>query len=124
MTTPTAQSLDGLIERVKAATGPDQELEAELFDALIGVDALDAKRWYGGGWEARVTASIDAALALVERCLPGWGLEIGLPSGRAYGSCRLFPGDNRNKELTCFGKGQTAPLAIILALLTAMQDQS
>lgn len=39
MTTPNAQSLEGLIERVKAATGADNALDIEIDIALFVPDA-------------------------------------------------------------------------------------
>lgn len=90
-----------LLERVKAATGPDRKLDGDIAytlglpqeffnsfskdvdgypfpgftpEAVDGPDCFDGPIWGGGGrtWEApQFTASIDAALALVERLLPG-----------------------------------------------------
>jgi len=81
--------LNELLERVKAATGPDRELDADLLEmASIGyydytrsnyeyqaddANRLDlTKEW----WHPFPTRTIDAALALTERVLPG--AQVGL----------------------------------------------
>lgn len=90
--------LPALLERVKAATQADRELDAALFNALVddsGRIAFKVSNWsvepgsrldrYHDGWLygkgetdkyadnlPRYSASTDAALELVERLLPGW----------------------------------------------------
>jgi hypothetical protein len=80
------ETLIALRERVVNATGPDRGLDIHISHAL-GVDA----DWHGDldnlgynhlrGFCALgmrpLTASADAALALVERVLPGWGWQCG-----------------------------------------------
>lgn len=80
-----------LLERVKAATGPDRELDADLAQTIEGVEIqwrqangtmemYPVQRYpstthsagFGIGPVPNYTASIDAALALTERVLPGW----------------------------------------------------
>lgn len=65
-----------LLERVTAAAGPDRVLDLDLALALVpdvvvlrrnDDDTANEPHTY---WE--YTTSIDAALALVERMLPGW----------------------------------------------------
>lgn len=84
----------GLIERLEAATGPSEELNEAVCIALQygggGSDGATNVRAdpYDKGWLAfeigseeccnpvpYVTASLDAALALVERVRPGWKWE-------------------------------------------------
>jgi hypothetical protein len=74
-------SLYDLRERVRAATGPDRELDGEICIALGGEHNSMWRRpgeagWYGG--PADVTASVDACLALLEKVLPGWVCALGL----------------------------------------------
>lgn len=89
-----------LIERLEQATGPDRELDARIHLAVTP-DLSDAitdrftPGWIVGGNRANpieapaYTASLDATVALVERCLPdaeviaisrtasgGWGAGI------------------------------------------------
>lgn len=153
-----------LIERVKAATEPDRELDAELYCMDKGYDFLALARGtetYGqfatslddrvvnphtrimpghlvfqlrgeidprrenrtqmmGSFTA-YTASIDAALALVERCLPGWAIEqVGWGNGLVIASIGNFSsGEDYRAGL---GESTTAPLAILTALLLALQS--
>lgn len=75
--------LEGLIERVEAATGPDRELDCEIAIAA-GAVPDDMERsfhpnvWRGiydnRSWRApEYSASLDAAMTLVPR---GWIVEI------------------------------------------------
>ena len=147
--------LQRLLERVEAATGPDRELDAMAAIAFHqgGIrhdltvtaesvaDVLDAsaddpescpdcgaqRRFPGAVVVAPVTASIDAALALVERVLPEWqGVYLtsewtGLRRPEAWSAafvCTLRRG------LTSYitaesGERPTLPLAILAALLRA-----
>jgi hypothetical protein len=67
------------------------------------------------GAHPHYTASIDAALALVERCVPGEKIVVEkMPSGRGYvtvGYGLLRP----------WADGPTPPLAILSALLWAIE---
>lgn len=82
------ETLEALLARVEAATGPDQELDGDLAVALEGWTLRkfegdkrpywrDAKHSNQENYFARkdgpprYTASIDAAVALVEKKLPG-----------------------------------------------------
>lgn len=90
--------LNELLERVKAATGPDRELDRDICIALqyggensegaanVRVDPEwgdDNDLIFEIGAEEccnpipELTASIDAALALAERVLPGWEIALG-----------------------------------------------
>lgn len=119
-------SIEELLGRVKAATGPDRGLDDAILKALSihswagRMSYPDLPMWVDFG-SSDITASIDAALALTERVLPGWGIEIGRPAGRGgIGNARLYPGDERNAELTFFGMGETPALAILAATLSAL----
>lgn len=80
--------LQGLLERVEKASGPDREVDlliVELFpespaaDIVVGrvrrwIDARQPHQYSANAFNAGqlpYTASLDAALALVERVLPG-----------------------------------------------------
>jgi len=116
MTTPNAQSLDGLIERVRIATGPDRELDIAIGDALPPAKIFSSGHWFNRDDFIRypaVTNSIDAALALVERCLPGkWDAVLHM----ALASLWAENAPNTPHNLL--------PKYVILALLTALQDQN
>ncbi|MHA6684439.1 hypothetical protein [Mesorhizobium sp. A556] len=73
-------SIDELMERVRGLTGPDREVDAAIHRVLAG-GAKD--HWYDfhGVWTTDsttppITASLDAAVALVKRVLPGWGYRV------------------------------------------------
>jgi hypothetical protein len=112
MTRIAILALVPLLERVKAATGPDRALECDLVEAFIS--ASEAGAHFNFDLAAyRYTASIDAALALVERVLPGWQVNVS-----AFGNVA---------EASLGGRGvyppiqaPTPPLAILVALLTAI----
>lgn len=71
--TNTLQSLKG---RIEAATGPDLELDLAIYGALIFKDMDQLAPGETNPMPKPYTASIDAALALVERLLPGWAWRI------------------------------------------------
>jgi len=77
-------SLSALLERVEACQGPDQELDAAIYKAL-GDGATHRGGLIGWNWRPGnvgiwhtmppLTASVDAALALIGRVLPGWWVQ-------------------------------------------------
>lgn len=107
----TSEALKALAERVEGATGPD-----------INIDyALAAE--FGRPWVLpRYTASIDAALGLVERVLPGaiWyrchGDDFNVKSVEVW-----WRESERHEWIIAeaLDKGST-PLAILSALLRAL----
>lgn len=54
-----------LLERVEGATGPDREIDKAISKALLGETSM-----------APLTRSIDCAVELCERVLPGWGWSV------------------------------------------------
>lgn len=91
------QSLSALLKRVEEATGPDRELDLEI------CRALDPEQFEHERNQARLralgpdeilsptyTSSLDAALALVEKELPGWRLR--LETGSDYSSASFAYG--------------------------------
>ena len=82
---------DDILARLRAATGPDCDLDIEIADLLFErVEPVVLKgdpthsriqmwRYPEGsiGTELRATSSVDAALALVEKMLPGWKWQGG-----------------------------------------------
>ena len=138
--------LDDLIARVEAAEAGSREL-----DCMISVELrvlsphMDVAPWavnwtgpyatkggrvylvhsdgsLGPNWTPPpLTTSLDAALGLVERKLPGicWGVEIGLGGFDAYVSRNRVGTGHWLSE--AFGK--TPALALILALLRALASK-
>lgn len=128
--------LASLLARVEAAKGPDREIAADLARLLTtppedGCEFRSESAWpFVGHWRNTATgviaanvvaddytASIDAALALVERVRPDWRLQ-NLRETR-------IAGHEWNAHLQCWRDGvrcwgRTAPLAILAALLKAL----
>lgn len=109
-----------LLARVKAATGPDRRLDRALWATFQGGDYPGVLCWDGLG-VAPFTASLDAALALVERVLPGVWYVLGKGKLRAdeplYGAKLLFTADGT------LGEGEhehSQALALLAALLSAL----
>lgn len=71
--------LRGLLERVKAAEGPSYALECAIGRTLEGINPSHQT-------PPNYTASVDAALALVGRALPGWWVTSGLCSLSGHAS--------------------------------------
>lgn len=111
--------LTGLIERLREAKGPDKQLDLDIAVQL-------GQPWtYGDDLRGlapdRYTASIDAALALVEQKLPraDWTLE---PDGcwlRQMGDDDVI----EHQGVLVGRGGKCTAIAILLALLSALQDQ-
>lgn len=147
-------SLIALQERVDSATGPDRELDAAITVALTPTRRTDDDLIYlrlptkydkvaaGTYWlhqrsgmslhtAAALTASVDAALALVERRFPGWTWDAGaddpdsLPAGeKPYYAAVTSPVESsvgvEPVYKSGYGAGATAPLAIVSAALAAL----
>lgn len=127
--------LTELLDRVKAATGPDRELDAAIEVSVRRVEAYRAglsdeqrAKWRGGAngvvtddfttyYAYTFTASVDAALALTDRVLPGAEMHITLNHPKndwQTASIRVAP-----LKLVS-GEEATLPLAIIAATLSAL----
>lgn len=108
--------LKELLARVEGASGPDREISRDLHWLFIGPMT--------DGWPPPYTYSIDAALALVERVLPGWGFKC--EAGLGYGISVTIGHVGPNKlydRPEGWGEGSTLPLAILAALLNAKISQ-
>lgn len=127
--------LEGLLERVKVATAPDRELDVRfgMFESGLAMneDVLAQIGVPHTGWTPsedewpRYTASIDAALALVEKTLPGWcyaiqSVVLGKDTLNHIPWCGLASGYWSGVFDEHEGRGATLPLAILAALLTAL----
>jgi hypothetical protein len=64
------------------------------------------------------TELVDAALALVERMLPGWKYQLNQNEG-----CGLIKSGNVLTTQVVWEKANTMPLAILAALLSALIAQ-
>lgn len=105
--------LNELLERCKAATGPDRGLDYDI-DKVLGLN-------YDFFIRPRFTASIDAALDLVERMLPDTvrpGFQQNPDRSWSAAILRVQPDENECPADTA----PTAPLAILTALLQALNS--
>lgn len=132
--------LESLLERIEKASGPDRELDVAIMTALVPTKSgkpwwFDGKREQGTApaitterWKeraARTTASLDAAIGLVERVLPDWAVDVG---NKAYVDGKWQGGKWRSNlrapwssgPIACFGIGANGSLAILAAILTAL----
>jgi hypothetical protein len=135
--------LTELIERVERCSSPDRYLDGAIWKALhpqlADTNARDTAGWLVGGDHAQatrapeITASLDAALALVEEKLPRWFWRAGhVPhvhwvNGVGYNHwCHLSRtlADHCDRDDEATGWAHTVPNAILLALLRALQSQS
>lgn len=139
MTTPDtrAKELAGLIERVEAATGPDRELDVLIPAILFGWPEIDPTTLSGGKPGDRAfdnsndpdwrfgcqpfSSSTDAALALVERMTDDPEITVSNVSKKAW-KCAIWIGNDETDGQ--YRSAPTAPLAIILALLKALAQES
>jgi hypothetical protein len=73
-----------------------------------------------------LTASFDKALALITGALPGWGVGLeGTAVAGGLWTCRLrATGLRDDDEVIGIGAAQTAPLALIVALLQVLISRS
>lgn len=123
--------LQSLLEKIQGVTGLDRELDILIgaatgyrnrFDGslLSDVLAMPERHEEGMQWEGvpAYTASLDAALALVERVLPGFDADVNIRSGEEPMAAYVWPAG------TYIGghgaQAATAPLALLAALLTAL----
>lgn len=121
-----------LIERLEKATGPNVYLDCDIHAALVaqipkGYTRGSASGAYlmahgkgGRTWSEKVpayTASIDAALSLVEMMMPSTHYVAGFGPD---GFCAFI--DTRGPSFK--GNAPSLPLAILLALLCALEAQS
>lgn len=132
-----SNDLTALLERVRNATGPDRRLNIYLHvllnnDGRLG-DYASVDEYANSaiqlGWNTPAyTASVDAALALVERVLPGCGLAIdreppakgGAAAGAAVNGWIGEDGPDGRAWEHFDATGPTFPLAILTALLLAL----
>ena len=142
--------LERLRQRVREAEGPDREIDAEIEAALFGgrashtftedSDGARLRKSYGPGAvfdhidpetngghvllgmtreASPFTTSVDASLALVEKMLPENYPKLYKTAASAW-RCHLGFG---NRRTGATGIGQTLPLAILDALLTALIEK-
>lgn len=131
--------LTKLIAGVEALTGPDRETDAAIGyeldiniaqerDGVTIYGRVDPDGWSfpGRGYDPLMlvkpyTASIDAAVALTERVLPGWafGFDKGAKTCIAFTDVSDFADRFLGARYTA--EGPTPAIALILATLKALE---
>lgn len=129
------KELGELIARIEGLTGPDREADCEIawvteWDTQGSHGGLwrDAyPSWRGDEWRTNraannwgvpaYTASLDAAVALCERVLPGWGISLGI-NIKTYGAHIWKPGA-LGPEFS--GRHSRPAIALVLATLKALE---
>lgn len=131
-----------IIERLEKATGPDRELDCQIaatvephrFDSpgfpesrpippFTLIDGGGCIRFEGGGimdtrFFPRVTASLDAAIALVEARLPGAEFELTTIYNIAQARLPL----NGPHEFHGRSEVGSLPIAMLIAMFRALQS--
>jgi hypothetical protein len=141
-------NLNDLIERLEKAEAGSRELDADIFRSLgYKVKMLGHKGPLAGRFLAyppdgpdrceparlAVTSSLDAAIALVERVLPGWSIELISSHNPKSWVSFVAPPARRDPEHSISDawragisklratRAPTAPIALCIALLKALQ---
>jgi len=135
----TKAELQALLERVKAATGPDREIDrliGETLSAEYQPRNVYRRGHYIGNRPVllrvardypRYTASLDAITALIERELPGWAWFVQKidVAGNASSADLWIPAQRTQglRVERCYEQAATPPLALTAAFLSAMIAQ-
>jgi hypothetical protein len=122
-----SESIANLLERMRSATGPDRELDRIIQVRIVngGTGAFETEQaWLvqaaRDNWNTPAyTASVDAALALVDKTAPGWSFKLVRENGQYIFVVRDAP-DLAKVAASAVSSKPTAPLAILTALLIAM----
>lgn len=132
MTTPS-NTIEELVGRVEAATGPDRELDLLIAQTLVPDVVVLRRNDDDTGNEPHTyweyTGSVDAALALAERVLPGWhwtvaSLHTELGSAWADVASADWIDNKPGHDAEHAEAGAATPaLAIILATLRSLPYQ-
>lgn len=128
--------MDKLIEELQAAGAGSRELDAQILEAcdihptkwptdpVVGPESIFilAGKKYS---MPPVTKSLDAALALVKKALPGWltALHGWEHEGKRYYWAELYPDIDAKTMMdwTVREKHNSAPIALLICLLRALQ---
>jgi hypothetical protein len=130
-------SISELIERLESATGPNYALEIDIFKYLHP-EYADYVQGRGGlihpcdGEDVRVqsnvrqpnyTASLDAAVAVADRLLPGWRNSSIKTGDTEYAAYVWEFNDGRQPEAFVEHVKSSRAIALCIAILKAKQAQ-
>jgi hypothetical protein len=136
-------SISEIIEALEKATGPSREIDEAIAITVLGMrkenhlaaypDERPVWEFYngnhGGSMEVmvdRFTSSVDAALQLLNRKLPGWCLCFEAVDGIAADLFILGPlyrDDYPERESSPPIAGKPVAMALVLATLKALQPK-
>jgi hypothetical protein len=123
-----------IIERLGKAEDFDRDLDRDIGLALMGwryeevegfgqmIYIPDENAYYPdhpGSLTPSITSSIDAAIALVERMLPGSYVDVSGDMQNYQWECNVVPPGSA----TGIGLSTTGPIAILLALFDALEEK-
>lgn len=118
----TPSDLQALLRRVEEASGPDRELDAEL--AFRFKSGFVRGRSDDAAYAPPYTASLDAALALTERVLPGWTIAHLSQQDDKSWFAELREGYLTSYNRVAMSEARirppTSPLALLAATLRAL----
>jgi hypothetical protein len=106
--TASARDIEALIEHLRAATGSDRGLDAEI--ARVRQEAIETS----DAEPEPYTSSVDACIALVHEALPDWSWQVGYGPKGIMAYATVNKGANRHDVVA-----PTVPLALLIALFTA-----
>lgn len=125
-----ARVMADLLERLRSATGPDRELDANIlvglkyvedadWDILIGKDVVNRLSGRTYSHPAPITSSIDACLALAGRALPGCRFALYTDGGGKGPTALVLRGD---EPVLAEERGASLPLALLAGVVAALQN--
>ena len=122
---------EDIINHLEKAEGPSHEIDA----IIVSMDGFQIKRERNRAWRygdrntqkwyniPSYTASLDAAVALVERMLPGWTIaNIGQDDGKTW-HAELRKGHKTSYSTVKLAGAAVSAIALLLALFRALQAQ-
>lgn len=121
-----AKNINGSTESLEVFLPPDEHNRDYIVSMIE--DQVACNIWAPDlGEPPRFTSSVDAALELVERKLPGWGVQWRLPSKKEaeQGACPmvdLIAPEDVWIHPKCHSFSGSLPIAILTALLEALSD--
>ena len=122
------QKIEELIAALEMAEGPSQEFDWTIANLILGFLAMQPKKHPYEGALAydkdgilrlvpRYTASIDGAIALAKRVLPGW--RIRAEHGENYSVTEFIRGWGARKEVLGLATSERPDDHIALCICTA-----
>jgi hypothetical protein len=108
-----------LIARLEKLEGPDSDIDGDIWCEIFAPDVVAID--FGIQFPA-VTASLDAAIALAERVLPG--AEFNLTNIYGVAVAEIPINDSDSPFETGRHAGGILPIALLIAILRALQGRA